>query len=137
MTLEEQLVRHEGLRLQIYYDTVGVPTIGVGRNLSVGISQEEALYLLRNDITRVQQELQRKLSFYADLSPIRRQVLENMAFNLGMRGLLGFTKTLTLIKQGAYAEAAQQMLMSKWARQVGKRAQRLAYMMRHDTDPPE
>lgn len=53
-----------------------------------------------------------------------------MASNLGIRGLLGLANTLRFIKEGDYANAARNMLLSKWAKQVSQRAMRLAEMMR-------
>ena len=53
-----------------------------------------------------------------------------MAFNLGVSGLITFKNTLRLISVGHYYEAAEEMLNSKWARQVGYRAEELAEQMR-------
>ena len=132
MNIEEQLILHEGLRLKPYRDTIkGHLTIGVGRNLDVtGITRDEAIHLLRNDLVRVRRELSAALPFFTRLSPIRRQVLIDMAFNLGTRGLLKFKKMLAAIDRGDYEIASIEMLSSKWATQVGKRAQRLALMIR-------
>ena len=130
MTLEEQILRHEGLRLQMYYDTCGVPTIGVGRNLRVGISHDEALYLLRNDLRAVQAALHYHLPWFIRLTEIRQRVLSDLAFNLGMAGLLKFTKMLGHIEREEYVAAAEQLLKSKYAAQVGARAVRLSFMLR-------
>lgn len=135
MTLEELLIRDEGLRLMPYQDDVGVWTIGIGRAIGrVGISHEEALSLLRNDIARVKKELTLALPWYRTLSPIRQMVLESMCFNLGLVGLLKFTRTLAAIQAGDYATAADHMLASRWAHQVKRRAVRLATMMREDRE---
>jgi lysozyme len=102
-------------------------TIGIGRNLTdVGISRDEAEYLLSNDIHRTIVELNQALPSLSLIDEIRRNALYNMAFNLGVKGLLGFTNTLALLQQHKYSEAAEEMLKSKWANQVGVRAQRLA-----------
>jgi lysozyme len=125
--LIEQLTRDEGLRLTPYRDSVGKLTIGIGRNLTdVGISRDEAEYLLSNDIHRTIVELNQALPSLSLIDEIRRNALYNMAFNLGVKGLLGFTNTLALLQQRKYSEAAEEMLKSKWANQVGVRAQRLA-----------
>jgi hypothetical protein len=55
----------------------------------------------------------------ANIDPIRRAVLVNMAFNMGINGLLGFKHTLELVRDHKYADAADSMLNSKWAHQVG------------------
>lgn len=131
MTLEEQIKLHEGLRLKPYRDTTGHLTIGHGRNLStVGISEAEALILLRNDIQQATHDLVTALPWVANLSEVRRNVLIDMTFNLGILGLLRFKKTLTAIQAGNYEQAAEQMLASKWAEQVKGRAKRLAEMMK-------
>ncbi len=136
MSIRDQLVRHEGLRLRPYRDTVGKLTVGVGRNLDdVGLSREEAFLLLDNDILRVQSEVIHALPWAVDLDRPRFEVLLNMAFNLGITGLLGFTNFLAHVQQGEYEDAAHHMLDSKWAVQVGKRAQELAQIMRSGVDP--
>lgn len=127
----EDLIRDEGLRLRPYRCTAGRLTIGVGRNLDdCGISEGEARILLANDIARVAAELDAALPWWRTLSEVRRRVLANMAFNLGTSGLLGFTRTVRLVQEEQYLEASQAMLASRWARQVGPRASRLAAMMR-------
>lgn len=130
--LIEQLKRDEGLRLKPYQDTVGKWTIGYGRNLEdTGITEEEAEYLLLNDIERVRRDLRRVVPWYQELNrEAREAVIENMAFNLGIHGLLRFHATLHEIKHGDYENAARHMMKSLWARQVPNRAGRLAEQMR-------
>lgn len=129
--LISQLLNDEGLRLKPYRDSVNKLTIGVGRNLDdVGISQDEALYLLGNDIRRAYGDLIAALPWVVKLDEPRQNVLTNMAFNLGVAGLLGFKHTLDCVQRGAWSDAADAMLQSKWARQVGARANRLAAQMR-------
>lgn len=131
MTLQEQLIRDEGLRLKPYRDTVGKLTIGVGRNLEdVGISHEEAMLLLDHDIARAEAEVNAHLPWSRQLGEPRRAVLVNMAFNLGIGGLLQFRRALAAMQRGDYDLAAREMLDSKWAEQVGARATRLARQMR-------
>ncbi len=130
--LREQLERHEGVRLKPYRDTVGKLTIGIGRNLDdVGIFQHEASYLLVGDIERATRGLTTRYgSWFSSLDPIRQAVLINMAFNMGLTTLAGFTHTLDCVARGQYADAADRMLQSKWAKQVGHRAVELAAQMR-------
>lgn len=128
--MRAELVRDEGLRLKPYKDTVGKTTIGIGRNLDdVGISRDEAYLMLTNDILRTSDSLDANLPWWKTLNEIRQRVLLNMAFNLGINSLLGFKNTLAMIQAGKYEEAAVGMLSSKWAGQVGARAQRLAEQM--------
>jgi len=129
--LEDQLIEHEGLRLDMYRDSVGIRTIGVGRNLEhVGLRTEaEARYLLRSDIVAIRSELERSVPWVGDLDEVRQRVVMDMAFNLGVAGLRRFEKTLRLVANGHYGRAAQEMLRSRWADQVGQRAKTLSKMM--------
>ena len=127
MTLREQLIRDEGLRLFPYRDSVGKLTIGVGRNLDdVGITAAEADVLLDHDITRATTAGLMRLPWASTLGDVRRAVLVNMAYNLGVGGLLGFRVALAAMERGDWPGAAAAMLDSRWARQVGARAKRLA-----------
>lgn len=133
-----QLRLHEGERLKPYRCTAGKLTIGVGRNLEDrGISAEESAMLLANDIAAMERELQHALPWAATLDEVRQRVLLDMAFNLGIVGLLAFKRTLGAIAAGQYQQAATMMLDSKWARQVGQRAERLSRMMATGKDPRE
>ena len=121
----------EGLRLKPYRDTVGKLTIGIGRNLDdVGISEAEAEYLLSNDLDRTISDLDKYMLWWQTLDTPRRRVILNMAFNLGVAGLMKFVTTLVAVRAGAQSNPADMMLESKWARQVGDRAIRQAEMMR-------
>ena len=133
-SLEEQLILHEGMRLKPYRCTAGKLTIGVGRNLDdKGIAKSEALFLLHNDIAEALEALNR-YGWYRKLDPIRQRVVIDMAFNLGMGDLLGFRRMIAALKRDDYQDAAGEMLMSRWAEQVGMRATRLAEMMRTGED---
>lgn len=126
-----ELVRDEGLRLKPYQDSLGILTIGVGRNLrDRGITREEAYHLLQNDVADVQGDLDHALPWWRSLDEVRQRVLVNMCFNLGIDRLLGFKQTLAFVQDGRWEEAAQGMLNSAWAGQVRERASRLAEMMR-------
>ena len=128
--LRSQLERHEGLRLKPYLDTVGKLTVGYGRNLEdVGISRDEADFMLDNDIDQVERQLE-TVDEYRDLDPIRQTVIGNMAFNLGFAGLMGFKNMWAAIGRRDWDRAADEMLNSKWARQVGVRAVELSEIMR-------
>ena len=128
--LRQQLRRHEGVRLRPYTDTVGKLTIGVGRNLADrGISEDEADYLLDNDIWLVEEAL-RRYDWFLALSDVRQNVLLNMGFNMGVPRLLVFMRLISALRAGDYWRAAVEMLDSQWAKQVGSRAVELANQMR-------
>lgn len=128
----QDLRRDEGVRNKPYKCTAGKLTIGVGRNLEdVGLSNEEIEFLLQNDVKRVRKELAGNFPWYLRLSPNRQRALENMCFNLGIRRLKGFRKMLASLELGQWDTAAAEALDSKWARQVGARADRIAELIRH------
>lgn len=133
--LTEQLKRHEGAVKKNgshfpYKCTADKLTIGYGRNIEDrGISEDEAEYLLNNDIKLSESELSKAFPWFNKLTPVRQSVLINMHFNIGIARLKGFVKALAAIERGDYKTAAAEMLDSKWARQVGKRADELAKQM--------
>jgi lysozyme len=136
MTLREQLCRDEGVRLKPYRDSVGLLTIGVGHNLEAhGISQAVCDLLLTEDIADVEAGVRARLPWAtpARLGEARHAVLLNMSFNLGLGGLLGFKRFLADVEAGEWTMAATEMMNSKWAQQVGARADRLARQMETDT----
>lgn len=133
-SIEEQLILHEGLRLKPYRCKAGKLTIGVGRNLEdKGLTEQEALFLLRNDIDKAVTDLE-KHSWYIKLDPIRQKVLIDMAVNLGTNGLLQFERMIAALEKGDYENAAKEMQDSKWYRQVKSRGVRLVEMMRTGED---
>jgi lysozyme len=84
---------------------------------------------LNNDIRRVETGLDTALPWWRTLDPVRQRVRAHMGFNLGLHRLLGFNHALRWMQQGQYDQAATAMLLSRWAKQVGPRAARLAHMM--------
>ena len=132
--LINRVVKHEGLMLKPYKCPAGKLTIGVGRNLEdVGITKEEAMFLLENDLDRCHQECLRSFFWYKDLDVDRQGVIQEMYFNLGLARLKTFKKMLLACEIGNYELAAREMLSSLWARQVGKRAETLANIMKGKT----
>lgn len=133
LELIKELRRDEGVIPHAYKDSLGYLTIGVGRLIDKRkggrLTDEEIDYLLMNDVKECVVDLDKHLPWWRSLTDTRRRVLVNMRFNLGMAGLLGFKNTLKFIEAGDYKRAASNMLVSKWARQVGQRANRLAKMM--------
>ena len=136
MDIKELLTLHEGLELKAYKCTAGKITIGVGRNVEeLGITHDEAMYLLSNDIKRVVDELLANVDCYNELSDVRKSVLVDMCFNLGISRFLQFKNFLAAVERGDWGVAAAEMLDSRWANQVGQRAIRLSNMMISDHWP--
>ena len=134
LRLREAIKRDEGLRLVVYNDTEGIPTIGYGRNLRAGISPEEAEYLLTNDLKKAADETVKMFHIWPRLSDLRREVLVNMMFNLGATRLRKFKRMHEALSREDYGSAADEMLDSKWSEQVGIRARRLAKQMRENVE---
>ncbi len=131
VSLEDQLITHEGLELKPYQCTADKLTIGVGRNIEDrGITEDEARYLLKNDIKIVEDELLSKKPMVAELDAVRQRVLVDMGFNLGIPTLLKFQNMWLAIEQEDFIQASIEMMDSRWARQVGQRAHKLSEAMR-------
>lgn len=133
--LTRQLKGDEGVKATVYKDHLGFSTIGVGRLVDPrkpgsGLRPDEIEYLLRNDIDDRIEALTRRLPWFQNLDDARKGVLLNMAFQLGVEGLMGFERTLALIRDGKYENAAAAMMQSKWASQTPARAARMAEQMR-------
>jgi lysozyme len=128
--LIEELKRDEGVELRPYKCSAGFLTLGVGRNIEErGITMDESDYLLANDITICEEEATRVFKWYDTLSDVRQRVILNMIFNLGLTKLLNFKKFLAAMEAEDWEEAGKQMLDSRWAKQVGNRADRLEQMI--------
>ena len=137
-TLTKELRRDEGVERMPYVDTVGVQTVGVGHNMKARplpaswtfpLSDMQTDTLLEFDLFDVFTGLNKRLPWWVTLTPGRQRCLVNMAFNLGIDGLLTFTNTLRAVNEGRYVDAAAGMRASKWAKQVGARSQRMCALM--------
>lgn len=150
--LIEQLKRHEGIgrvvgqRTYVYRCTAGARTVGYGHNLDAlplgthekdcsewdgsSVTLKGALWLLGLDAARVCEQVAAHLPWASKLDQARRDVLCNMAFQMGVNGLKKFAFTLGLVRAGQYALASNAMLQSKWAKQTPARARELAEQMR-------
>lgn len=135
--LKNELIFDEGLQLKPYRDSVGKLTIGVGRNLDdMGITANEAHLLLENDIERAMADLDHNVTWWRHLPDTVQRGMVNMVFNLGWPRFSGFRKMLRALEARDFEEAAREALDSKWAEQVGARAERISKLFRsaaHDT----
>ena len=131
--LTEDLMRHEGYRTHLYEDTAGILTIGVGYNIEEKGLPDYIIKLLLNDsIKEARSELDRVKPDWKRYSKNRQEVLVNMMFNLGAPRFLTFKKFIKAIKNNDFDTAADEMLASRWATQVGNRAIELSERMRSD-----
>lgn len=128
--LRARLSRTEGRKSKPYVDTVGKLTIGVGWNLTdKGLPDDIIDELLSRSIVEAVKEAD-KIPVYAKLNVARKTVLIDMVFNMGLQAVLGFRNTLDMMGRGDFKGAAENMLKSLWAEQVGNRAIELAEIMR-------
>ena len=149
--LMEKLIAHEGLRLTVYKDSLGIDTVGIGRNLQdrgiskeeldeldipsidhvyeYGITEADAMFLAQNDVQIVEEELLRAHPCVEDLDAVRQLVLVDMAFNMGVPRLCKFKKMWNAIHERKFDIAAKEMLDSRWATQVKSRSTKLANAM--------
>lgn len=126
--------KHEGLRLTPYRCSSQKISIGWGRNLQDnGITLDEAETMLQHDVGTAIKEAE-SLPFFASLNQVRQAVIVDMIFNLGLPRFGMFKKMIAAIEKEHWTVAADEMLNSRWARQVGKRANTLSEMMRLGTE---
>ena len=149
--LIQKLIHHEGLVLEVYQDTLGIDTIGIGRNLEdrgitdeeledmnipdidhvyqYGITEADAILLAENDVQIVEDELLRAHPCVDGLDAVRQLILVDMAFNMGVPRLCKFKKMWDAIHNKDFSIASKEMLDSRWANQVKLRATKLAHSM--------
>jgi lysozyme len=131
MDIKHILIKHEGMLLKPYKCTKGKLTIGIGRNLDDnGITEQEAMLLLENDIKRCEEELKKVFDNYLKITRERQCALISLIFNLGLTRFLKFKKTIELIKLEKWEEASEEVLISKWATQVPLRANEISKMLK-------
>ena len=122
--------KHEGYRSLAYKCSEGYNTIGYGFNLDNGMSERIASMILMEQLYELELTLEQRYNWFSLLDPVRNSVILNMCFNLGLAGFNTFRKTIEYLESEDYLLAADEMMDSKWAEQVGDRAGELAEMMR-------
>jgi lysozyme len=114
--LEKMVARHEGFRSKTYRCTSGKLIIGYGFNLDAGMPEDEAAMLMRHRLNKLKEQISDRLPWTKKITAPRRAALANMAYQMGLAGLLGFKRALAAMEGGSWDEAATEMLNSKWAR---------------------
>lgn len=159
--LLDRLKVAEGFRAERYRDSLGFWTIGYGRLIDgrrgAGLSNSEAAimlsrnwaflvdgvfkvteeggeYLLTKSVSQMLTELAIRLPWWERLDDVRQRVIAEMAYQIGIQGLLAFHTTLGHMERGEVDQAADQMLLSRWARQTPGRAHRLSETYRTGKD---
>jgi lysozyme len=137
MDVEDLLIKHEGSKNVIYPDSLGKPTIGIGHCLQGNplpvtmqppLSQMQIDQLFQADLAVVMKDL-KNLDWFPNLDEVRQAVIIDMTFNMGWPTFQKFHNTLLLIEQGKYNAAAEEMLLSLWAKQLPNRAKENSLMM--------
>lgn len=139
-TLIERIIRHEGFTQYPKMDSQFEGDdycIGYGHDITPsqvcnylsGISPSDALNLLHADISRCVDECDEELSCFESLDDIRADVLVEMAFQLGIKGVQEFTHMLNAITRQDWDAASQAMLDSEWHKQTPARCEELAGVM--------
>jgi lysozyme len=130
MNVKDFIIKHEGLRLKPYLCPAGKLTIGIGRNIEDnGISEDEASYMLNNDIKRCENELREIFPNFDELPENVKIALIDMIFNLGKPRFLQFKKMIQAVKEGDFKKAAEEAKNSRWCRQVGQRCEDVYNML--------
>lgn len=138
MNIRYLIKQHEGFRSNLYRCPAGRQTIGYGHNLDArGISERAAEVILDDDLADTRRECELYISRFDELDEVRQAVLLDMAYNMGIHGLMEFRNFLTAVYFKRWKRAGEEMMDSRWATQVGKRAERLRQMMETGEWPEE
>lgn len=132
--MKDDLVSDEGYRAFVYKDSEGYDTVGIGflvdHRRGRGLSMEECLVILDMRVMRLYNEISDKLPWFKKLSDGRQRALINMAYQMGVKGVLNFKNMISALRSGDYVIAEIEALDSKWAKQTPARAKRIAAMLR-------
>lgn len=132
--LAAQLEIDEGKKKRIYLDTATPPrwTGGIGRNMTDrDFSEDEIQLMLKNDIDLVCDQLDNRMPWWKHMTDARMRAWANFTFNVGITKAMTFKNTIGLLQSGKYDQAADEILRSKWASQVGERAKRISDTIRN------
>lgn len=147
--LFDQLSRHEGYKTNIYLDSKGIPTIGIGFNLQEpanrrilakygitdqqlksGLSESQIKTLFSESLKRAKQDALKYLpDLYNHPTQVQNAIID-MAFNLGYTRLSKFKDLRKSLMDKDYKKASEDMINSLWAKQVGNRATYLADLVK-------
>lgn len=134
MSVIESIIKHEGFRAKPYPDPLHgwkVPTFGHGLT---SITAAESRQLVENRVAEVMRKLDLRVPFYRDLPNDVQNILIEMAYQMGVAGLLKFKRMFKALEQGHTRTAAAEMLDSKWAKQTPSRAKALSKRMKSTGD---
>lgn len=128
MDVLTMLKQDEGLRLKIYYDTKGNPSIGYGWNINT-FDMTDAEYFLNKKVSQVTKFLQTYLWFNS-IDDTRKSALINMAYNTGEEGFSKFDTMISFLAVKKYEEAANDLAKTEVAEELVNRYKRIENMLR-------
>ena len=129
--LKKTLIRHEGKKKKLYKCTADKWTIGVGHNIQDnGLSEAAIQFIFEEDLSTAIAECQRNIIGWDEMPSPVQEALVNLTFNMGIKRLMQFKKTLGYLRNAEWLEAADELLDSRYARQVPTRAEEVSDMIR-------
>lgn len=134
--LKEDLIEDEGFSKHVYKDNLGYWTVGFGfciddRRKDCGLELEDCLVILDKKIQRIYNDFNRRLPWFHKLPDGRQRALCNMAYQMGVDGVMKFKKMMIALQHENYDAAYNEALSSKWATQTPDRAKRVALLIRN------
>lgn len=140
--IKEDLIKHEGYKQEIYLDTEGLATFGIGHLVTeddmeygwpVGtpVEKERIDNVFEQDFAIALSDARALFLNFDSLPDQVQRVLVNMAFNLGRSRLGKFKNMIVAVNEGNWAKAADEMVDSRWYNQVGNRSVELENWMRN------
>ena len=126
--LINSIKEHEGFVSDVYKDSLGFDTVGYGTKMP--LSKEEAELILKHRLNDKTNKIIEKKPIILTLPQDKQFILFEMAYQLGVGGLLKFKKMWKAIEEKDYTEASVEMLDSRWANQTPSRAKELSERMR-------
>jgi len=140
--LRKQLEIDEGVVHEIYLDHLGYPTFGIGHlvretdpeagwDVGTAVDAPRCIEAFESDIETVLSDCDKLYENFDDLPEEAQQIIANMMFNLGYPRLSKFKGMKAGVDSEDWNRAADEMVDSRWYRQVGARAERLVDRMRN------
>jgi lysozyme len=134
--LRDTLKIDEGVKYEIYNDHLGYPTFGIGhlvvesdeehgKPVGTPVSEDRVNSVFEKDVAIMIDEAKKIFPNLEELPEEAQQVIVNMTFNMGRPRLSQFKKFIAGVNAGDWNKAAVEMMDSRWAKQVGARAERL------------
>lgn len=133
--IKQDLVRHEGYKEEVYLDSLGILTSGIGHKeegkvVGQRVSRQYVMLNFERDFNLAVSVADKAIDLEQHPTNVQR-VAVNMAFNLGSTGFRRFDRMIKAIRSKDYDKAASEMVDSVWYNQVGTRSRYLVQLMRN------